>query len=62
MNWIVFFIIAFGIGCVAGLIVGLMVADNYWKTKMCPYCDHDYEKYLKKKSFKQSERTDINHD
>lgn len=49
MSWILWILIGVGFGGVVGLICGLMIGDNYWKTKLCPYCDHDYQKYLERK-------------
>ena len=49
MSWFLWILVGFAVGGVVGLICGLMAGDNYWKTKICPYCDHDYQKYLEKK-------------
>ena len=49
MSWFIVGLLGFAFGGVCGIVCGLMIADNYWKTKLCPYCDHDYQKYLKKK-------------
>ena len=50
MSWFLWILIGFAFGGVVGILCGLMMADNYWKNKLCPYCDHDYKKYLENKA------------
>ena len=34
-------LIGFLAGGMIGLIFGIVLADDHWKTKVCPYCEHD---------------------
>ena len=62
MSWFLLVLIGFAFGGFVGIIAGLMIGDNYWRTKLCPYCDHDYKRYMKNKELKHSESEVIEHD
>ena len=38
----IIFLIGLAIGGILGIVLGLYMADQHWKHKICPYCDRDY--------------------